>query len=406
MVNPQIIIYNLDKSNNSLRIISDYKLIMVPFEKIIRGLTMKKLSILLVVILLVSSISMAAFAEDDGGWLSNLLGDNDGEREDDGEIKVGFLLKTMQEERYIKDRDAFIERAEEEGADEVIFDSANNDENEQLSKFENMLTQGADVIVLQPVNTGTASNMVKMAHDSGVAVVNYDSLIMNSDVDLFLTQDSWAVGKLQGEAMVEWFEENRGEVKGNVVLLRGQPGDSNANAFSQGVLDTVEEYEGLELVVDQSHEGWSPDLAMETTENALTSNDNEIDAVVANNSGMASGAVRALEAQNMADTDKVFVAGSDADLRTIRYIEQGKQTIEIFKKVKPLAYEAAEAAVALAKNPDQPIDEVVEIDRHVDNDHMEVPTVVTEIVVVNKDNIMDTVVADGYHEATDIFKDE
>lgn len=367
---------------------------------------MKKLSILLVVILLVSSISMAAFAQDDGGWLSNLLGNNDGAREDDGQIKVGFLLKTMQEERYIKDRDAFIEKAKEEGADEVIFDSANNDENEQLSKFENMLTQGADVIVLQPVNTGTASNMVKMAHESGVAVVNYDSLIMNSDVDVFLTQDSWAVGELQGEAMVKWFKENRGEVKGNVVLLRGQPGDSNANAFSQGVLDTVAEYEGLNLVVDQSHEGWSPDLAMETTENALTRYDNEIDAIIANNSGLASGAVRALEAQNMADTDKVFVAGSDADLLNIRYIAQGKQSIEIFKKVKPLAYAAAETAVALAKNPDRPIDEIIEIDRYVDNGQIEVPTVVTEIVVVNKDNIMDTVVADGYHEAEEIFDQE
>jgi D-xylose transport system substrate-binding protein len=348
-------------------------------------------------------MSMTVFAQD-GGWLDNLLGDN--EREDDGVIKVGFLLKTMQEERYKTDRDAFIEKAEELGADEVIFDAANNDENEQLSKFENMLTQGADVIVLQPVNTGTASNMVRKAHDSGVAVVNYDSLIMNSDVDLFLTQDSWAVGELQGEAMVEWFKENRGEVKGNVVLLRGQPGDSNANAFSQGVLDTVAEYEGLELVVDQSHEGWSPDLAMETTENALTRYDNEIDAVVANNSGMASGAVRALEAQGMADTDKVFVAGSDADLINMRYIAQGKQTIDIFKKVKPLAYEAARAAVALAKNPDRPIDEIVDITRYVDNGQVEVPTVVTEIVVVNQDNIMDTVVADGYHEATDIFSEE
>ncbi|MGM0499109.1 MAG: substrate-binding domain-containing protein [Bacillota bacterium] len=367
---------------------------------------MKKLSILLVVILLVSSISMAAFAQDDGGWLSNLLGDNDGEREDDGVIKVGFLLKTMQEERYIQDRDAFIEKAEELGADEVIFDSANNDENLQLSKFENMLTQGADVIVLQPVNTGTASNMVKMAHDSGVAIVNYDSLIMNSDVDVFLTQNSWAVGELQGEAMVEWFKENRGEVKGNVVLLRGQPGDSNANAFSQGVLDTVEEYEGLNLVVDQSHEGWSPDLAMATTENALTRYDNNIDAVVANNSGLASGAVRALEGQGMADSDEVFVAGSDADLLNIRYIAQGKQTVEIFKKIKPLAYEAAEVAVALAKNPDKPIDEIVTIDRYVDNGQIEVPTVITEIVVVNKDNIMDTVVADGYHEASEIFDEE
>jgi D-xylose transport system substrate-binding protein len=228
---------------------------------------------------------------------------------------------------------------------------------------------------------------------------------MNSDVDLFITQDSWAVGELQGEAMVEWFKENRGEVKGNVVLLRGQPGDSNANAFSQGVLDTIAEHEGLELVVDQSHEGWSPDLAMATTENALTSYDNEIDAVVANNSGLASGAVRALEAQGMADTDKVFVAGSDADVINIRYIDQGKQTIEIFKKVKPLAYKAAEVAVELAKNPDREIEDIIEIDRYVNNGNMDVPTVVTEIVVVDRDNIMDTVVADGYHKAEDIFEE-
>ena len=364
---------------------------------------MKKLSILLVVILLVSSISMAAFAQD-GGWLSNILGNS--EKEDDGLIKVGFLLKTMQEERYIKDRDAFIERAKELGADEVIFDSANNDENMQLSKFENMLTQGADVIVMQPVNTGTASNMVKMAHESGVAVVNYDSLIMNSDVDVFLTQNSWAVGQLQGQEMVKWFKEHRGEVKGNVVLLRGQPGDSNANAFSQGVLDTVAEYEGLNLVVDQSHEGWSPDLAMATTENALTKYGNDIDAVIANNSGLASGAIRALEAQGLADTDKVFVAGSDADLLNIRYIEQGKQAVEIFKKIKPLAYKSAEVAVALAKNPDKEIEEIIDVDRYVNNSKIDVPTVITEIVVVNKDNIMDTVVAAGYHSEEEIYQDQ
>lgn len=358
---------------------------------------MKRFAILMVAVLLVVALSGAVMAE---GWLDGLLGGKT--KEDDGVIKVGFLLKTMQEERYLKDRAAFIEKAEELGA-EVLFDSANNNENTQLAKFENMLTRGADVIVLQPVNTGTASNMVKMAHEAGVAVVNYDSLIMNSDVDVFLTQDSWAVGKLQGEAMVEWFKEHRGEVKGNVVLLRGQPGDSNAMAFSQGVLDTIEKYPGLKLVVDQSHEGWSPDLAMATTENALTRFQNNIDAVVANNSGMASGAVRALEAQGLADTDKVFVAGSDADLINIRYIAQGKQTVDIFKKIKPLAYKSAEVAVALAKNPDKPIEEIIEIDRYVDNGKTKVPTVVTPVVIVNKDNIMETVVADGFHSAEDIY---
>jgi len=360
---------------------------------------MRKIIILMLAVMLIASMTMSVFASE-GGWLSNLLGGDT--KDDDGVIKVGFLLKTMQEERYLKDRAAFTERAEELGA-EVLFDSANNNEKTQLARFENMLTRGADVIVLQPVNTGTASNMVKMAHESGVAVINYDSLIMNSDVDVFLTQDSWSVGVLQGQAMVEWFEETRGEVKGNVVLLRGQPGDSNARAFSQGVLDTVAEYPGLELVVDQSHEGWSPDLAMATTENALTKYENNIDAVVANNSGMASGAVRALEAQGLADVNKVFVAGSDADLINIRYIAQGKQAVDIFKKIKPLAYQSAEVAVALAKNPDKPIEEIIDIDRYVDNGKIEVPTVVTPVVIVNKDNIMDTVVADGFHSEADIY---
>ena len=363
---------------------------------------MKKIVIMLVAVLIISSMSSAVFA-DEGGWLSNLLGGD--KKEDDGVIKVGFLLKTMQEERYLKDKAAFIEKAEELGA-EVLFDSANNNEKTQMARFENMLTRGADVIVLQPVNTGTASNMVKMAHESGVAVINYDSLIMNSNVDVFLTQDSWSVGKLQGEAMVEWFKEHRGEVKGNVVLLRGQPGDSNARAFSQGVLDTIDKHPGLNLVVDQSHEGWSPDLAMATTENALTKYENNIDAVVANNSGMASGAVRALEAQGMADVDKVFVAGSDADLINMKYIAQGKQAVDIFKKIKPLAYKSAEVAVALAKNPDKPISEIIEVNRHVDTGIKEVPTVVTPVVIVNKDNIMDTVVADGFHSEEAIFGDK
>src|SRR3974377_46506 len=89
-------------------------------------------------------------------------------------IKIGFLLKTMQEERYQRDRAAFLARAKALGAD-VVFDSANNDEQAQRASFENMLSQGARGIGLQPVNTGTAGSMVTSAHRSGVKVVGYDS---------------------------------------------------------------------------------------------------------------------------------------------------------------------------------------------------------------------------------------
>src|ERR1700730_8091027 len=146
-------------------------------------------------------------------------------------IKIGFLLKTMQEERYQVDKAEFIAKATELGA-EVVFDSANNDEQAQLSAFENMLSKGAKVIVLQPVNTGTAGGMVARANKEGVRVVGYDSMLVNGPLDAMVMQDSWAVGKLQADAMVKWLQAKRGKVEGTVALIRGQPGDSNANAMS------------------------------------------------------------------------------------------------------------------------------------------------------------------------------
>jgi D-xylose transport system substrate-binding protein len=138
-------------------------------------------------------------------------------------VKIGFLLKTMQEERYQRDKAAFIAKAESMGA-EVVFDSANNDEQVQLGKFENMLAKGVKVIVMQPVNTGTAGNMVRMANEEGVKVVGYDSMLVDGPLDMMVMQDSWAVGKLQGEAMVKWLMATKGEVKGRVAFIKRQPG--------------------------------------------------------------------------------------------------------------------------------------------------------------------------------------
>lgn len=319
------------------------------------------------------------------------------------DTKIGFLLKTMQEERYQKDKEDFIKKAESLGA-EVVFDSANNDEQTQLAKFENMLARGAEVIVLQPVNTGTAGNMVRMANSEGVKVVGYDSMIVDGPLDMMVMQDSWAVGRLQGEAMVDWLKAKKGEVKGRVALIKGQPGDSNAEAMSSGALEIIKENPGLELVADQSHEGWSSDKAMATAENVLTKYDNKVDAFISNNSGMARGVVAALDAQGLADSDKVFVAGSDADLTNIQYVAEGKQTVEIWKKIKPLAETAAEVAVLLAQEPDKKPEEVVKPDKMVNNGYTDVPTIVTPIVLVDKENIDDTIIAEGFYTKEQVYQ--
>jgi D-xylose transport system substrate-binding protein len=311
-------------------------------------------------------------------------------------IKVGFILKTMQEARYQIDKATFIEKAESLGA-KVYFASANNDEQIQLSKFENMLAKGCNVIVMQPVNTGTAGNMVKMANEEGVKVVGYDSMLVNGPLDAMVMQDSWAVGKLQGEAMVTWFKAKKGKVEGKVALIMGQPGDSNAAAMSSGALEIIESNAGLELVVKQSHEGWSSEKAMATAENALTKHKNKIEAFICNNSGMARGVIAALDAQGMADTQKVFVAGSDADLVNIKYVAQGKQTVEIWKKITPLAETAADIAVKLAKG------EKIKADKMINNGFTDVPTIVTPIVAITKENLDSTIIAEGFYTKEQVY---
>lgn len=314
-----------------------------------------------------------------------------------GPLKIGFLLKTMQEERYQKDKAYFISKAKSLGA-QVFFDSANNSEQAQLSKFENMLAKGCQAIVLQPVNTGTAGSMVRLAHKEGVKVLGYDSMLVNGPLDLMVMQDSWAVGRLQAEAMLKWLRQKNGDpVKGNVVLVRGQPGDSNANALSSGALEVIRQQPGLKLVAEQSHEGWSPDKAMATAENVLTRYKNNIDAFISNNSGMARGVVAALDAVGLADTKKVFVAGSDADLINIRYVAQGKQTVEVWKRIRPLAEKAAELAVTLAKGG------VVTAPKRVNNGYAEIPTIVTPVVLVTKENVDKTVVAGNFFTREQIY---
>ena len=317
-------------------------------------------------------------------------------------LKIGFILKTMQEERYQTDKALFIARAESLGA-QVIFDSSSNNELTQLQQVEKMLEEGIQVLVLQPVNTGTAGNLVRLAHEKGIKVIGYDSMLQDGPLDIMVMQDSWAVGTLQGQAMLEWFKQNKGKIEGNIAMIRGQPEDSNAAAMSSGALEIIKKNPGLKLIAQRSHLDWSPDLARETTETLLVKFNNNIDAFICNNSGLASGVIAALSMEGLAQTEKVFVAGADADLRNIQYIVQGKQTVDIWKKIKPLAYKAAEIAILLSERPDKEVIDIVEGFKMINNGFMDVPTIITPVVLVTKENINSTVIAGGFFTKEQVY---
>ena len=309
--------------------------------------------------------------------------------------KIGFILSTMQEERYQKDK-RFFEEAVQKMGGTVLFASCNNSEQQQAAEVDNLLSQGVDVLVIQAVNGDTATSFVNQAKRDKVPVVAYDRLIMNAPLDGYVTEDSIKTGELQAEAAVK---ATGG--KGNYILLMGQAGHSCAEERTAGAMKVLKKYPAIKIVVKQYHAGWSPNLAMQTTENTLTQYKNNIQAIIANNSGMAFGAVQALEEQKL--TGKVFVAGADADLPNIKAMLQGKQQYEVGIPIEEMAGRAATVAMALAQKKEFKVDNMTNNGYKVGGNPVLVKTVNAPVFGVDKSEIEARIVKTGFHARDAVY---
>jgi D-xylose transport system substrate-binding protein len=215
-------------------------------------------------------------------------------------------------------------------------------------------------------------------------------LIDQAPVDLYLTEDAVQIGVLQAEAAVK---ATNG--KGNYLILKGQAGHSVVADIMKGVHSVLDKYPNIKIIAEKNHDAWSPSLAMATTENTLVRFHNQIDAVLANNSGMAQGAVQALAAQNL--TGKVFVAGSDADLSAIRNIIAGRQQFEIMMSIEDLARTAARSAAQFVKGEKPKSTSLLE------NGGFKVPTISMGVYGVTKDNIEERIIKTGFHDRQAVY---
>ncbi|MGK4002896.1 D-xylose ABC transporter substrate-binding protein [Sorangium sp. So ce1036] len=309
-------------------------------------------------------------------------------------IRIGFSMDTLKEERWQRDRDLFKAKAESLGA-EVLVQSANGDDALQNSQAENLLTQGVDVLVVVPHNAKTTATIVASAHKQKVPVLAYDRLILDSDVDLYVSFDNVRVGELQAEYLV------KNHPKGNYILIGGSPTDNNAKLFREGqmnVLKPLIDKGDVKVVADQWAKDWQPVEALKITENALTKNKNDVTAVVASNDGLAGATVQALGEQKLAG--KVGVSGQDAELAACQRVAAGTQSMTVYKPLKALAEKAAELAVKLAKKED-----LGEKTQTVNNGKKDVPSVLIAPIAVDKTNLASTVIADGFHKVEDVYKD-
>jgi D-xylose transport system substrate-binding protein len=258
--------------------------------------------------------------------------------------KVAFLLSTLQEERYQKDEKYFEDKARALGLAPFTL-AADNDNAKQLAEVEDALARGAKVLVVQPTDSAAAAAYVGKAHAAGAKIVAYDRSISGSP-DFYVAHDSHAVGVIQADAAIK---ATGG--KGNFVLLEGQSGHSVASEITRGYHDVLKPYVDrgdVKIVVERNHDAWSPEQALKTVEDAIAKTGGDIQAILANNSGMARGAVQAVQAASLG-AKHVFIAGADADAANVNYVCEGKQSIEVLKDIKPLAEKAAEVAASLAR---------------------------------------------------------
>lgn len=302
--------------------------------------------------------------------------------------KIALLLPESKTTRYeALDRPLFTEALKTACAScELIYSNADQDAAKQQQQAEAALTQGAKVLVLDPVDGKAAAAVVAAAKAQNVPVVAYDRFIEGANY--YVSFENEAVGKLQAQTLVDTLKA-AGKTSGNLAVINGSPTDPNAADFKKGA-HSVLDGSGFKIAAEFDTPDWSPDKAQAWMEGQLSAIKSGLVGVYAANDGTAGGAIAALKGGGV--TPLPPVTGQDSELAAIQRIVSGDQTMTIYKAVKPQAEAAAKGAVALA-NGGKP---------ESTTDKSGVPSTILDPVAVTKANINDTVVKDGIYKVSDI----
>ena len=284
----------------------------------------------------------ACGSDDNGGGDNASGGGNNG----GGKCTVGVSWNNYQEERWAKFDEPAIKEAVEAGGGKYVSNDAKSSAETQASNVENLISQGADVLIILAQDGTAIKPSVASALQDGVPVIAYDRLIEDPGA-LYITFDNVEVGRLQAEEIF------KAVPKGNYIVIKGNKADANADFLRSGydkvIKDAVDSGD-IKIVGETYTDNWDPSKAQTETEQFLTSANNDVQAVLSENDGMAGGVVAALQAQGL--DGKVPVSGQDGDQAALNRVALGTQTVSVWKDARLLGKTAGEAAVALCKDKD------------------------------------------------------
>jgi D-xylose transport system substrate-binding protein len=306
--------------------------------------------------------------------------------------KVGVILPDSGSSSRWETADRrFLEEAFKAAGVQYDIQNAQNDKARFQTLAEQMVTNGATVLLIVNLDSGSGKAVIDRAKGQGVGVIDYDRLTLNGGASYYVSFDNVKVGELQGQGLVQCLTE-KGVTKPNIAQLNGSPTDNNATLFKQGYESVLQpKYDAGEYVKveDESVPEWNNTTAGTIFEQMMTAQKNNIDGVLAANDGLGNAAIAVLKRNGL--NGKVPVTGQDATVEGLRNILAGDQCMTVYKAIKKEADAAAKLAVALAKG------ETVDTGQSVKDPESgkDVPSVLETPVAIFKNNVKD-VIADGY----------
>jgi D-xylose transport system substrate-binding protein len=276
--------------------------------------------------------------------------------------------------------------------------NAQGDAAQQTTLADQAITNGAKVILLVNLDSGSGAAIIAKAREANAKVIDYDRLTVQGDgADFYVSFDGEAVGKLQGQGLVDAVKA-AGLTNPRVAVLNGSPTDNNATLFANGynsVIKPLFDSKEWTLVDDQSVPDWDNTKAQTIFEQMLTAAGGKIDAAIAANDGLANAVATALQNQGL---PYIPVTGQDATVGGIQNILAGRQSMTVYKAIKAEAEAAANLAIAIVKGTDTS----TMATGKVNNGTNDIPSVLLVPVSVTKDNIADTVIKDGFRTWAEI----
>ncbi|NLF83563.1 MAG: sugar ABC transporter substrate-binding protein [Candidatus Gastranaerophilales bacterium] len=310
--------------------------------------------------------------------------------EDYSNITIGFSIHGLDMARWKREKTMAEEFAKEKGFNLLVMD-AQKDPQKQIEQCENLIYQGVKAIIIIPEDDIAAGKVGEIAKANNVPLIAYDRIVRNAHLDYYINFEQKKVGVLQAKILTEKYPE------GNYVLIKGSPTDNNTKSFTDGNMEVLEPFinSGEIKIIDSfDTPGWYRNEAYKFMKEVLAKT-TDIQAVLVQNDDMGRAVIQALDESGLAG--KVGVTGQDADLDSIKYILEDKQTMTVYKPLKTMNQAAFNFALDLAKGKKPETNGIT------NNGYMDVPTYFIDVVAVTKDNIDSTVIQDGFYTKEEVY---